>query len=310
MQLANRLFACESLIMDWIMSDPASGQAGLVAAGFMAAVFAGLACLEMAMPFREARFGKARRWLTNLALFVIDTVLVRLAIPLLMVGTALLAEERGLGLLNWLDWPRWAEVIAAFALLDLAIYVQHRMMHRVPLLWRLHKVHHADPDFDVTTAARFHPAEIMLSMLYKMACVALIGPAALAVFVFEALFNAATLFTHSNLGLPKSLDRMVRKLLVTPDMHRIHHSALRGETDSNYGTLLSLWDRLFRSYTSEAKAGRHGIAIGMPDYQDARPAGLGFSLLLPFKNETKAAPQSAADGHGPAQSSAVEIGSD
>ena len=266
--------------MDWL---GASGE--WIGLGAMAAVFLALAGLELLAPQRRPSQPKARRWITNLALFALDTALVRVTIPLLMIGTAQLAAEGGWGLFNLVALPGWIEFAAAIVLLDLALYAQHWATHRVPILWRLHKVHHSDPDFDVTTAARFHPFEIALSMLWKMACVALLGAGALAVFAFEALFNAATIFTHANVSLPPALDRAARLLMVTPDMHRIHHSTVRRETDSNYGTMLSGWDRLFRTYTGEAEAGQDGLTIGLQPYQDARPTGLGWSLLLPFRND-------------------------
>lgn len=258
-------------------------DADLFAFGVLALVFGGLAAIELAMPHRRARLPKGQRWFTNLSLFALDTVLVRLAIPLLMIGTAQLAGERGWGLFNWIAVPVWLEFLAAVVLLDLALYIQHWATHRVPVLWQLHKVHHSDPDFDVTTAARFHPFEIGASMLYKMAVVALLGAPVLAVFAFEILFNAATVFTHANVGLPRRVDSAARTLFVTPDMHRIHHSARRTETDSNYGTLLSLWDRLFGTYRREAEAGRGDIVIGLETYQDERPGRLFWSLLLPFR---------------------------
>ncbi|WP_379553963.1 sterol desaturase family protein [Qipengyuania sp. DGS5-3] len=266
--------------------DITSEISALWAIGVMAAVFIGFAILEAVVPHRRLRHPRGQRWFTNLSLFVLDTVLVRAAIPLLMIGAAGFAQMRGWGLLNLVELPVWAEFIIAFLLLDLIIYAQHRITHRIPFLWRMHKVHHADPDFDITTAARFHPFEIMLSMLYKMSCVVLIGPAVLAVFLFEVIFNAATIFTHANVGLPPKIDRLVRLIFVTPDMHRIHHSVHRTESDSNYGTLLSVWDRVFGSYSARSRGGRHDLTIGMPDYQDSRPNGLGFSLTLPFKSET------------------------
>ena len=250
----------------------------LLAFGAMAGVFALFAVLELVAPARKAHRGG--RWVTNLALFAIDTLAVRLLVPLLMVGAAALAAERGWGLINQVDLPQWAGIAFAILAMDLALYVQHWATHRIPLLWRLHKVHHSDPDFDVTTAARFHPFEIVLSMVFKMAVVVALGLPVWGVFVFELVFNIATLFTHSNFALPKALEGPVRTLLVTPDMHRIHHSAVRRETDSNYGTLLSGWDRLFGTYTDHAKG---QLTIGLVEYQDSRPYRLGWSLLLPFR---------------------------
>ena len=252
-----------------------------IALAILAAVFALFAGVEMLRPARHAQ--KGRRWVTNLALFAIDTAAVRVIVPLLLVGAAALAVERGWGLLNQMALPGWAGVVLAVIALDLALYFQHWATHRVPVLWRLHKVHHSDPQFDVTTAARFHPIEIVASMGYKMAVVVALGLPVLGVFLFELVFNIATLFTHANFTLPQRLERRVRALLVTPDMHRIHHSAIRRETDSNYGTLLSAWDRIFGTYTERAERGQKGLTIGLDAYQDTRPHRLGWSLLLPFR---------------------------
>ncbi len=245
--------------------------------GAVAAAFTLFALMELAAPVRRAP--KGRRWVTNLALFALDTLAVRLLIPLAMVGMAVLAAERGWGLFNVLSVPLWLGVPLAILALDLALYLQHWATHRVPALWRLHKVHHSDPAFDVTTAARFHPVEIVLSMVYKVAVVAALGLPAIGVFAFELVFTIATLFTHSNFALPARSEALVRRLLITPDLHRIHHSVRVPETNSNYGTLLSGWDRLFGTYRGVAKEGH---TIGLAEYQDARPHGLGWSLALPF----------------------------
>ncbi len=258
--------------------DGLSPQAEWLALGAMAAVFGLFAAVELARPARAAP--KGQRWVTNLALFAIDTLAVRLLVPLLMVGAAALAAKEGWGLFNQLALPDWLAILLAIIALDLALYLQHWATHRVPLLWRLHKVHHSDPAFDVTTAARFHPFEIVLSMGYKMAVVVALGLPVLGVFLFELVFNIATLFTHANFALPRALERPVRALLVTPTMHRIHHSAKEREANSNYGTLLSGWDRLFRTYTGEAEG---KLTIGLGEYQDQRPHKLGWSLLLPFR---------------------------
>lgn len=271
--------------------DPQSPTLQLIGFAAMALVFAALAALELVAPRRRLRHGRASRWGTNLGLFALDTALVRMAVPLLMVGTAQLAEARGWGLFNQFSLPFWLELVLTLLVFDLALFFQHWATHRVPLLWRLHKVHHADPDFDVTTAARFHPVEIGLSMLYKMAVVALLGPSALAVFVFEVAFNAATLFVHANLSLPSRLDRLARLIVVTPDMHRIHHSTIASETNSNYGTMLAGWDRLFASYRASAEAGQDGLTIGLAEYQDERPLRLGWSLLLPFRRRARRSDQ-------------------
>ena len=259
--------------------DPHAEFAGF---GIVAAVFGIFALIEFVAPMRAPIRGK--RWITNVLLFAIDTLVVRLGVPLLMVGTAAVVAERGWGLLHVIQLPSWAGILFAIVALDLALYFQHWATHRVPALWRLHKVHHSDPAFDVTTAARFHPIEIGLSMLFKMTVVAALGLTVLGVFLFEVVFNVATLFTHANFSLPRSLERPVRSVLVTPDMHRIHHSSIRRETNSNYGTLLSGWDRAFRTYVGEAKKGQGAIQIGLEPYQDERPHRLGWSLLLPFKS--------------------------
>ena len=248
----------------------------------VAATFLAFAALEMVVPFRRASQPGPRRRLTNLSLFAIDTLAVRVVVPGAMIGMAALAGERDWGLFNRADLPAWIEIALTIVLLDLALYVQHRATHTVPLLWRLHRVHHVDRDFDVTTAARFHPFEIVLSMLYKVALVVALGAPVWGVFLFEVLFNCATLFNHSNIRLPARLEGPVRALLVTPDMHRIHHSALMPETNSNYSTLLSLWDRVFATYVARAQAPQRSMTIGLDSWQDDNPRKLGWSLWLPF----------------------------
>ena len=257
-------------------------DAPLIGLAVIAAAFALFALAELAMPFRSHPLPRKARWTTNLTLYAVDTLAVRLILPLAMVGAALFAQERGWGLFNVFNIPGWAEFIAVILLLDLALYIQHRATHRIPLLWRLHKIHHADPGFDVTTAARFHPVEIVLSMAYKMAVVTVLGAAPLAVFVFEVGFAIFTLFTHTNIRLPPQLERAWRTLFVTPDLHRIHHSTKMRETNSNYGTFLSGWDRLLGTYVGEGRDGQHTMGIGLASYQDERPGSLRWSLMLPF----------------------------
>ena len=262
--------------------DPVGIEAEIIAFAVMAAVFALFAGIEMVSPARPSPRG--RRWVTNLALFAIDTLAVRLIIPLAMVGTAALAQERGWGLLNIFNMPDWLGIAAAVLVLDLALFAQHWATHRIPILWRLHKVHHCDPAFDVTTAARFHPIEIMGSMVFKMAVVALFGLPVWGVFLFVAVFNIATLFTHANFALPSWLEKPVRAVLVTPDLHRIHHSVVERETNSNYGTLLSGWDRVFGTYRGTAQ---DGLTIGLDAYQDTRPHSLWWSVKLPFVTDAQ-----------------------
>lgn len=255
--------------------------------GVFAAVLLVLAFAERWRPRRTRREPVSRRWATNLAIVAIDSVVVRamasLAVPLAAVATAHYAQGNGWGLLNWVALPAWLEFAVALLVLDFAIWLQHWASHKIPLLWRLHQVHHADRDIDVTTAIRFHPIEIGLSMLWKIAWVLALGPSALAVIVFEITLNAGAMFSHANLRLPAALDRLLRLLIVTPDMHRVHHSVARHEHDSNYGFNLSIWDRLFRTYTAQPEKGHENMIIGLKPYQDEAPSRLLWSLALPFK---------------------------
>ena len=205
-------------------------------------------------------------------------------LPLLAVGAAIDAEAQGWGLFNALALPYWVEVVVAILLLDLAIWTQHLVTHKVPLLWRLHRVHHADRDVDVTTAIRFHPVEIALSMLLKIGLVYLLGLPALAVILFEIILNGTAMFNHSNLKLPVGIEAVLRRFLVTPDMHRVHHSIHRDEHDSNYGFALSIWDRIFGTYIPQPRGGHDGMTTGL-QWQDERPAKLGWSLWLPFRRK-------------------------
>jgi sterol desaturase/sphingolipid hydroxylase (fatty acid hydroxylase superfamily) len=237
------------------------------------------------LPRRARSLSRARRWSTNLALTVLNTLALRglaILLPLLAIGAALDAGTQGWGLLNRVDWPGWLELMLAVLILDLAIWAQHLVTHKVPLFWRFHRVHHADRDMDVTTGFRFHPVEILASMGLKIGLVYVLGPSALAVLVFEILLSGTALFSHSNLALPGGLERVLRLVLVTPDMHRVHHSVHRAEHDSNYGFALSLWDRLFRTYVPEPKAGHDGMTVGL-EWQDERPARLRWVLGLPFR---------------------------
>ena len=206
-------------------------------------VLAVMAIWEIASPRRRRDMPRVIRWTNNLALVVIDTAILRLTFPILAVGLAVLAEERGWGLFNNLDISVWIAVLVSMVLLDLAIYLQHVMFHSIPALWRLHRMHHADLDFDATTGLRFHPVEILISMAIKLAIVAALGPPAIAVLVFEVILNATALFNHANINLPVSVDRWLRWIVVTPDMHRVHHSVVPRETNSNYGFNLPWWDR-------------------------------------------------------------------
>ena len=248
-------------------------------------LFVLLAATEWMFPRRARRQSKPRRWFTNWGLVVIDTLTLRvmaLALPALAAGAALDAQTHGWGLFNVLDWPLWVEFVLAVLIFDFAIWLQHLITHKVPFLWRLHRVHHADRDMDVTTAIRFHPIEIALSMVLKVGLVYLIGPAVAAIVIFEILLNGTAMFNHSNLRLPLGFDRILRLFLVTPDMHRVHHSVHRHEHDSNYGFSLSLWDRLFGTYIAQPEAGHDEMDVGLR-WQDERPARLRWSLSLPFR---------------------------
>ena len=253
--------------------------------GVFLGLFALLATLEVLAPRRVPAQPRSTRWFTNMSIMVLDTLALRalaIALPFLAIGAAMDAGRMGWGLFNALDWPLWVEVVLAILILDLAIWTQHLVTHKVPMLWRFHRVHHADRDFDVTTALRFHPVEILASMLLKIGLVYLLGPAALAVLLFEIILNGTAMFNHSNLRLPLWLDRAVRLVLVTPDMHRVHHSIHRHEHDSNYGFALSVWDRIFRTYRPKPEAGHDLMTVGL-GWQDERPSRLGWSLMLPFR---------------------------
>jgi len=248
-----------------------------------AAIFAAMAYWEVRAPRRDPELGRATRWPANLGLLVIDGLLVRLLIPTAAVGIALLGEARGWGLLNNLDLPVWLAVILAVILLDLAIYLQHVLFHAVPAFWRLHRVHHSDMEFDLTTAVRFHPVEILLSMLIKMGLVAALGAPALAVMLFEVILNGMAMFNHGNVYLPWEWDNKLRRMIVTPDMHRVHHSVHRDETNSNFGFNLSVWDRLFGTYRDQPIDGHTGMRIGLNDYRNERELGFTGLLLQPFR---------------------------
>ena len=250
-------------------------------------LFIGLLCLfilaESLFPRRQKAVKRGPRWLTNFGMTFISNLAVRLMEPVTAMLAAGYAIQKGWGFFNIIELPTIVSFILAIILLDLAIYAQHVATHKIPLLWRLHKVHHSDRDIDTTTALRFHPVEIIVSMLYKVGIILLLGPALLAVLIFEILLNGCAMFNHSNLKLPLWLDRVIRIFIVTPDMHRVHHSVHPSETNSNYGFSLSLWDRLFRTYKAQPKDGHEAMTIGLNEYQSDKPARLIWSLLLPFR---------------------------
>jgi len=245
-------------------------------------VFAVMALWELASPRRPLTTSKTRRWATNLGIVALDTVLARLIFQVAAVGVALIAADKGWGLFNGLDWPVWLEVLLTVVLLDFAIYIQHVLFHAIPVLWRLHMVHHADLDYDVTTGARFHPIEILLSVGIKMGVVILLGAPAAGVVAFEVILNATAMFNHSNVKIPTGLDSVLRLFVVTPDMHRVHHSDIPNETNSNYGFNLPWWDRLMGTYTAQPSQGHDGMTIGLRQFRDPKKLGLLGVLALPF----------------------------
>lgn len=249
--------------------------------GFFVGILLAMAIWEVVAPRRALTRSKATRWANNLGLTLFNTLLARLLLPGAAVGVALSAGEKGWGLLNWLDLPGWAAGLAALVALDLAIYIQHRLFHRLSLFWRLHRMHHTDLDLDVSSGARFHPLEILLSLLIKMGVVVVLGAPAGAVVAFEIILNGTAMFNHANVRLNARIDRWLRLLLVTPDMHRLHHSVIRRETDSNFGFNFPWWDRLFGSYRDQPEAGHLAMTIGLANYRDPKWLQLHWMLLTP-----------------------------
>ncbi len=256
----------------------------IIRAGIFTVIFVMMAIWESLAARRPQRINRWQRWPANLMIVIVDTLALRVIFPMAAVGAAILAQQQGWGLFNLLDMPMWLSVLLALLLLDLAIYCQHRVFHAVPVLWRLHRMHHADLEFDVTTGLRFHPLEILLSMAIKFVVVIALGAPPIAVLIFEVLLNATSMFNHGNVRLPLTLDRYLRYLLVTPDMHRVHHSVVRRETDSNFGFNLPWWDRLFKTYTPQPAAGHDGMTIGIESFRDVNELKLVRLLTQPFRN--------------------------
>jgi sterol desaturase/sphingolipid hydroxylase (fatty acid hydroxylase superfamily) len=255
---------------------------GLIRVSALVAVLAVMASCEAMVPRRHLTTFKVRRWVANLAVVALDAIIIRVLFAAGAVGAAILAAEQSVGVLNHLSWPIWLEVVLAIVALDFALYLQHVMFHAVPMFWRFHMMHHADLDCDVTTGVRFHPVEVVLSMLIKLAAIMLLGPSPTAVLSFEVLLNATSMFNHSNVRIPGAVDRVLRWLMVTPDMHRIHHSVDRQETNRNFGFNLPWWDRLLGTYRNEPAQGHERMTLGLEQFRD--PAGLTFigMLVLPF----------------------------
>lgn len=261
--------------------------------GAFASIFAVMALWEVLAPRRRQAIGRGRRWPANLGIVVIDSLLVRLIFPAAAVGVALFAGAHGWGLFNALAVPGWFSLIASVLLLDLAIYLQHVMLHAVPLLWRLHGMHHTDLEFDLTTGARFHPLEILVSLVIKLGVIVALGAPAIAVLVFEVLLNATSMFNHANARLPTRLDAMLRWILVTPDMHRVHHSWHPNETNSNFGFNLPWWDRLFGTYRAQPRDGHLGMTIGINQFRDPRELRLDRMLWQPLRGPVHSYPINA-----------------
>jgi len=267
------------------LSDYLLGHEPAIRLVISAAVFALIVSGEVLFPRRPQQIGRMRRWPGNLGIVLLDTALVRVLFPTALVAVALAAQAGGWGILNAFALPGWLAALLAILALDVAIYFQHRAFHAVPVLWRLHRMHHADLEFDATTGLRFHPFEILLSLAIKCAVVVIVGAPAAAAVIFEIALNAASLFNHANLRLPPGLDRLLRHVLVTPDMHRVHHSIVRRETDSNFGFTVSWWDRLFGTYRPQPAAGQDAMTIGIPLFRDPSDLRLDRMLLQPFRRE-------------------------
>lgn len=251
--------------------------------GIFAVVFLSMAAAEFLWPRRKQLLGRGKRWPNNIGIAVFNVILVRFFLPITLAGFAVIVSDNHWGIFSMIDLPFLVKVILSLILLDLVIYGQHVAFHHIPVLWRLHRVHHADTEIDVTTALRFHPIEIMISMVIKFAAVAAIGAPAEAVLLFEIILNACAMFNHGNIRLPSSVDNILRCVLVTPDMHRVHHSAIMRETNSNYGFNISLWDRLFRTYRAQPELGHDGMMIGLLEFREPDEAKIDRLLTQPFR---------------------------
>jgi len=249
---------------------------------FFVAIFAAVAVGELIAPRRALITSKPARWFANIGIIIINTLVLRLIFGAAAVGMALYAAQKGWGILNNVHVTYWTAVIMSVLALDFVIYLQHVMFHAVPALWSLHMMHHADMDIDVTTGTRFHPIEMILSMLIKIAAVAVLGPPAIAVLIFEVLLNGTSMFNHGNLLIPSALDRVLRLFVVTPDMHRVHHSVFPTETNSNFGFNMPWWDRLMGTYRAQPSLGHEGMTIGLNQFRDPTLLTLPRLLILPF----------------------------
>jgi sterol desaturase/sphingolipid hydroxylase (fatty acid hydroxylase superfamily) len=264
------------------MADYWLQHEGIIRLGFFAGIFLAVALVERVNPRRPLTTTKSTRWFSNIGIVVMNTVLLRLLFPIGAIGVALWVETQGWGLFNTVAWPFMLEVALSVIFLDFIIYLQHVMFHAVPVLWRLHMMHHADMDYDVTTGTRFHPIEILISMVIKVSVIALIGAPALGVILFEILLNGTAMFNHGNFYIPLGLDRVLRLFVVTPDMHRVHHSVFPSETNANFGFNLPWWDRLLGTYKAQPTKGHDGMTIGLNQFRDPSRLRLGHLLIMPF----------------------------
>jgi sterol desaturase/sphingolipid hydroxylase (fatty acid hydroxylase superfamily) len=255
----------------------------MIRLGCFAGILAIMAVWELVAPRRQQDADRRMRWPSNLGIVVLDTLFVRLLFPVSAVGLAMVAAERGWGLLNILQVPAWLAVPLAVIALDLAIYAQHVVFHAVPILWRLHRMHHADLALDVTSGGRFHPIEIALSMLFKLAVVSVVGAPAVTVLIFEVVLNATSMFNHANASMPRGVDCVLRWIVVTPDMHRVHHSIVATETNSNFGFNLPWWDLMFGTYRAQPQAGHDGMTIGIAQFRDRSEQRLDRMITQPFR---------------------------
>ena len=271
-------------IMDLSLSESAVRLAAFLA------IFGSMAVFELLSPRleRAEMLGalKTRRWITNLSMVMVSSIVLRIVFPAAAVGAAIWADANGWGLFNAADVSPIVAGVVAFVILDFAVWLEHLASHKIPILWRIHRMHHADTGFDVTTGLRFHPLEILLSMVWKAAIVIVLGAPVLAVLIFEIVLNGTSMFNHSNARLPLGLDRVLRMVVVTPDMHRVHHSTIRSETDSNYGFNFPFWDRLFGTYLAQPKLGHDGMNIGLEAWRGHEPSRLVWALMLPFRGRS------------------------
>ncbi|MEM7302521.1 MAG: sterol desaturase family protein [Pseudomonadota bacterium] len=265
------------------LTNLVSDNEGTIRLAVFVGLFSIMALSEYFRPRRKLNASKQHRWFTNWSIVILDSLIVRLIFPAAAVGVALWCASNGIGLFNMLSVPFWIAALLSFLALDFAVWLSHLLSHKIPIFWRVHRMHHSDVDIDVSTAIRFHPIEIVLSMVYKVAWVVALGAPAVAVILFEIVLNGMAMFNHANFKLPLWADRLLRLVVVTPDMHRVHHSVERHETDSNYGFNLSIWDRMFKTYIPQPQDGHDGMSIGLPNWQNNNPTRLGWTLLVPFR---------------------------